>query len=220
MDDEDLDSGASDVENGNEIEDQNEKNDNLEEGINEDPKLENDDPNLQSNDINETNDNEKPNADTELQTSVRYPDPLPRASLLRIAKAAIPEGFNIASQAGLAISKSTTTFILCLTCHAQENARRFNRATLSKDDILVGLQAMGFSHFRGQLIDMELPATKRPRLDNSQVDTENLTPLEITQTEELSKSQLESIKETEPTELNQENYDQIYPDQGHSGDDE
>jgi|UniRef100_A0A7S4LCX6 histone H3/H4 len=88
-------------------------------------------------------------------------DPLPRSQLLRVAKAALPEGYRLDDRAKLAVSKSVTAFVLCATCHALDAAKVNKRATISKQDILTAMEELGLEHFLPQLESVS--AAKKPK---------------------------------------------------------
>jgi len=87
-------------------------------------------------------------------------DAIPRAQLLRVLKAALPEGHRIDDTAKIAVSKASTVFVMCATCYALDAAKSNKRSTISKADVLAAIEEMGFEHFLPQL---ESVSRRRPK---------------------------------------------------------
>eukprot|EP00668_Euglena_longa_P043070 GGOE01057067.1.p1 GENE.GGOE01057067.1~~GGOE01057067.1.p1 ORF type:complete len:146 (-),score=51.33 GGOE01057067.1:106-543(-) len=78
-------------------------------------------------------------------------DALPRAQVLRVAKAALPEGYRLDDSSKTAVSNAAVAFVLRATCHALDAAKRSKRSTITKQDVLSALEEMGLEHFLPQL---------------------------------------------------------------------
>ena len=120
-------------------------------------------------------------------------DMLPRASLLRVIKATLPDGYRLDTDAKIGISNGVTAFILCVTSLAQDVALKNKRRTLLLADVLMAIEQLGLDHFVSSL-ESTVPAKKAksaPKQDNAARAEDGMQSALLAATEEAAEDAAE-----------------------------
>ncbi|CAG8464001.1 3623_t:CDS:2 [Paraglomus occultum] len=79
---------------------------------------------------------------------------LPAASITKVAKKALDNNALFQKDARMAVTKCTTVFISFLTNYSNESARSRGKKTITADDVIKGIQELGFDEFIPRMKDM------------------------------------------------------------------
>ncbi|KAJ2778331.1 hypothetical protein H4R18_004662 [Coemansia javaensis] len=109
----------------------------------------------------------------------------PKASVTRLIKASLPEGIAVQKDARAAVAKSATVFVSYLAATANDYAREAGHKTVSTNDVVKALKAVGLGDFVDRLMaDLEAhtararerglaKAAERAAQDEAQDENEN-----------------------------------------------
>eukprot|EP00833_Pecoramyces_ruminatium_P006180 jgi/Orpsp1_1/1180212/evm.model.c7180000072528.1 len=78
---------------------------------------------------------------------------LPKACVMRVIKAALPDNALINKEAKIVMTKSATVFINYLTATANDVTKSTNKKILSANDIFSALETLEFDEFSDKLRD-------------------------------------------------------------------
>lgn len=78
---------------------------------------------------------------------------LPNASVAKIIKEAIPENINLSKDAKTALARAAAVFVLYVSTHASQEAKKAHRKTMVGQDVIDALENLEFEEFIGPLND-------------------------------------------------------------------
>jgi DNA polymerase epsilon subunit 3 len=105
---------------------------------------------------------------------------LPKACIMRVIKAALPDNALVNKEAKIVMTKSATVFINYLTATANEFTRSTNKKILSASDIFSALETLEFDEFSDRLRDsleeyrkIQKQKSKRNQQNKKDLEDEN-----------------------------------------------
>lgn len=72
---------------------------------------------------------------------------LPNASVAKIIKEAIPENINLSKDAKTALARAAAVFVLYVSTHASQEAKKAHRKTMIGQDVIDALENLEFDEF-------------------------------------------------------------------------